>query len=662
MELLAAEAPLTEIEERLRRARDTLPGTETEHLERAGRTVAGIHALFSRRQQRETELSGLVDTARDLTLPYDLDSLLSTITRRTRTLLGLDMSYISFRDPDAGDSFVRTADGHASALTVGYRVPHTAGLGEEAIQQAVPMWSADYLADRRMRHSEVLDEVVRAEGLKAIIAAPLRFGDDAFGVLYAADRNVRHFTVGEVSLMSSLGDMAAVAIEKTRTLERRHDEVLHLRSDTCRIAAELDELRSRAERHAALVDRALAGGSLGTLVDDVARAFGGAASVWDMAHRPLAASGTVPPAVEREMREATRTACARRTPAALSTGAWAVPVVAGDECLAVLLVHPGEPLREAGKTSLRLAAQSVAVLLQTQRGEAAATSPFRDELFEDLLVAPHRFTQQFVERAHRLRVDLERPHVVVVVRVEGGAQGRAAGWAAAYARRMDGLRSIQNGCIALLLPATDSSAEAAAVSAELGPLLDHPVTVGAAGPVSSPGLIRQTHQEALRCLDALVSLDSVGTHASTEDLGFLGVLLSDNRDAASFIHTTIGLVLDYDDQRSTELTKTLDAYFAAGCSPRRAAEALHVHPNTVSRRLERVTELLGEDWLEPERALEVQLALRLHRTSDVLQRKDPPPRDAPAGPEARPAAVPEAVHAAGDASPGASEDASSAIA
>ncbi|MGW0565015.1 helix-turn-helix domain-containing protein [Streptomyces sp. NPDC003016] len=622
LELLAAEAPLTEIEELLRRARQGVAGAdEVQHLERAGLMAAGIHALFSRRQRREAELSALVDTVRDLTLPYDLDALLATITRRTRTLLGLDMSYISFRDAEAGDSFVRTADGHASALTVGYRVPYSAGLGDKAIKESIPMWSADYLVDDRMEHATVLDEVVRAEGLRAVIAAPLKFGDNTFGVLYAADRNVRHFTVGDVSLMSSLGDMAAVAIEKTRTLERSHADVLSLQFGTSQITSQLDVLRRLAEQHAALVDRALGGGSLSALVDEVAEVFHGAVWVRDMEYRPLAGSGTIPAVNEAEVWEASRTVSARRVPVVLATGTWVVPVTAGGEELAVLLVHPREPLDGQGETSLRLAAQSVAVLLQMHRGEAAAASPFRDELFEDLLVAPHRSAQQFVQRARRLSVDLERPHVVVVVRPESGTQGRAASWAAAYARRMDGLRSIQNGCIALLLPSADSSVAAAEVSTELSPLLDHPVTVGAAGPVSSPALIQQAHQEALRCLDALVSLNSVGGYASTEDLGFLGVLLSDNRDAASFIEATIGPVLDYDAQRSTELTRTLDEYFAAGGSPRHAAEALHVHPNTVSRRLERITELLGADWLKPERALDVQVALRLHRTHDVLLQK-----------------------------------------
>ncbi|MGW0551963.1 helix-turn-helix domain-containing protein [Streptomyces altiplanensis] len=622
LELLAVEAPSTEIEALLRRARGG--GVEADvvpQLERAERMAFEIRALYSRRQQREAELSALVGTARDLTLPYDLDALLQTITRRTRTLLGLDMSYISFRDTAAGDSFVRTADGHASALTVGYRVPYSFGLGAEAIKESVPMWTPDYLSDERMRHTGALDEVVRAEGLRAIIAAPLKFGEDAFGVLYAADRNVRHFTIGEVSLMSSLGDMAAVAIEKTRTLERSNADVAILKSGASRDESRLAEFRRLTELHTRLVDHALAGGSLDALVAEVAEELPGAVLVRDMEHRPLSGAGAIPAVDDAEVLAAWRTASAGHMPTVLGTGTWIVPVTVGHEDLAVALLHPREPLNDADEPLLRLAAQSIAVLLQVQRGEAAAASPFRDELFEDLLVAPHRPAKQFVQRARRLNIDLERPHVVVVIRPEGGAQGRAASWAASYARRMNGLRSIQNGCIALLLPADNSSVSAGAVSTELSPLLGHPVTVGAAGPVSSPDLIQQTHREALRCLDALVSLDNVGAHASPEDLGFLGVLLSDNHDAASFISATIGPILDYDAQRTTELTRTLDEYFAAGGSPTYAAEALHVHPNTVSRRLERITELLGADWLKPERALEVQVALRLHRTHDVLRQK-----------------------------------------
>ena len=38
--------------------------------------------------------------------------------------------------------------------------------------------------------------------------------------------------------------------------------------------------------------------------------------------------------------------------------------------------------------------------------------------------------------------------------------------------------------------------------------------------------------------------------------------------------------------------------------------------NTVVQRLDRIASLLGEDWQQPDRALEIQIALRLHRLHD----------------------------------------------
>ena len=70
-------------------------------------------------------------------------------------------------------------------------------------------------------------------------------------------------------------------------------------------------------------------------------------------------------------------------------------------------------------------------------------------------------------------------------------------------------------------------------------------------------------------------------------------------------------VLDHR-QRGTDLIGTLQAYFAAGQSPTRAATSLHIHPNTVQQRLDRVTALLGDGWQSPDHTLDIQVALRLH--------------------------------------------------
>ena len=59
--------------------------------------------------------------------------------------------------------------------------------------------------------------------------------------------------------------------------------------------------------------------------------------------------------------------------------------------------------------------------------------------------------------------------------------------------------------------------------------------------------------------------------------------------------------------------ETLEAWFAGGGRLKETGAALHIHPNTVSQRLDRVAGLLGDDWREPARALDLQLALRVHR-------------------------------------------------
>lgn len=58
--------------------------------------------------------------------------------------------------------------------------------------------------------------------------------------------------------------------------------------------------------------------------------------------------------------------------------------------------------------------------------------------------------------------------------------------------------------------------------------------------------------------------------------------------------------------------RTPSAYFGAGGSLIRAKDEPHVHVNTVVQRLDRIQVLPGRAWSEPDRALELQLAVRLH--------------------------------------------------
>ncbi|MEU8518054.1 GAF domain-containing protein [Streptomyces sp. NBC_01216] len=618
LELLARQAPPDRIEALLREARRTgTSGTELARLERAVHLATGIGATLDRREQREAGFAALVDTARDLTLPYDLNTLLRVIARRAARLLGFDMACVSLRDAQ-GSSVVHTAEGGHTGLADGLRIPDDHGLGARAHGRGEPVWTADYAADERFPHTGELDALVRSEGLRAVLAAPLRGGDTTVGVLYGADRAVRHYTPDETALMSSLADLAAVAIEKAGLLDQTRAEVTELELDSSRARTRLTRMRHVGEAHSRIMNLVLAGGDLRNVATAAGDALDGTVMIRDPGGRSLAASGDIPGLDEDAVAKASLDAHTGRRPVLTGDNTWVAPVIAGSEDLGVLVVRTATGLTGEDERLLELAAQSVAFLVLMQRSTAVAEGPVRDELLDDLLADTQHPPQQIVQRARRLGIDLHAPHVLVVARPEGGEQGRAVVWASSYAYRVSGLKTVQGGCIVLLLPGEDPSAAARAVSGELSPLLGHPVSVGAAGPGRSPDSGARMYAEALRCLDAMSALGGAGSAASVRDLGFLGLLLSDDHDVDGFIESAIGPVLHYDAERFTDLTRTLEAYFASGGSPTNAAEALHVHPNTVSRRLERIGELLGTQWQKPGQVLEVQLALRLQRTRAVL--------------------------------------------
>ncbi|MDF3292217.1 helix-turn-helix domain-containing protein [Streptomyces silvisoli] len=622
LDLLASEAPLNQFEILVSEARQKgVSAEELAALERAKRVAMTISEELERHRQREAGYSALVDTARELAEPHDLDSMLKVITRRARLLLGIDMSYISLPDDEDGYVYVRTSDGHTSTLNVGLRLPHDAGLGSSVLANPAPFWTPDYLNDARIRHSEVIDRVVRAEGQRAVMAVPLSHGTKPFGALYVSSRSVRHFTADEVALLSSLGDLAGVAIERATLLDRSAAAVAELEAQSARTAAVMAGMRELSDVHNELIELVLSGGDLPALAEAASRRLDGAVRICAANGTVLTTAGDMPEGGSRSVVLATMDAHTAHKPVLLENGLWAAPIAAGSEDLGTLLLRPGRPIAPRDEQLLRLVAQAAAIQILLQNRTAFAEGQVRDELLDDLLASPPRPPQQLEKHARRLGIDLSKPHVVVIARSEGESLGKAAIWASSYAHRMSGLKSMRNGCAVLLLPGTDAGAAARAVGEELSPLLGHPLTTGAAGPVTGPGSVFHGYQEALRCLDAMTSLGAIGRAASSRELGFLGVLLSDNHDVEGYIDSAIGPVLDYDRLRSTELTRTLEVYFEAGGSPTYAAKKLHVHPNTVARRLERISELLGPEWQQPERALEVQLALRLSRVRSGLLRR-----------------------------------------
>jgi sugar diacid utilization regulator len=282
---------------------------------------------------------------------------------------------------------------------------------------------------------------------------------------------------------------------------------------------------------------------------------------------------------------------------------WVCAALAGPELLGSLVLTGRATLPDADRLLFERAGLVTALLLLLRRSVAHVEEQVRGELLTDLLTAPDRSPATLVARGRRLGVDLTAPHTVLIAHADGVSRGRLAAAAGGHAALV-GVHAEE-----VVLLAVDGNPDKLAQT--LTSAVGSPVTVGAAGPATGPAGLAAAHAEAGRCLRALRALGQSGKGASLAGLGFVGVLLGDRADVDGFLRSTLGPVLDYDKRRGTELIRTMQTYFECGSSLTRAKDVLHVHVNTVVQRLDRIASLLGPDWQSPQRALELQLALRI---------------------------------------------------
>ncbi|MDQ1014638.1 helix-turn-helix domain-containing protein [Streptomyces afghaniensis] len=633
LELMAGDGPANRFEAAVEEARrQGVTGTDLRMVEQIKRLVVGIQARLERRQQWSAALATLVDTASDLGSPHTVEDTLKIITRRARLLLGGDVSWVALPiADDDGDFRLHSLDGHVTMLNARLRIPKGTGLAAAVRAHRAPLWTSDYLTDDSFRHAGELDQWISAEGLHAVLVVPLSRAAGTQGTLHVADRSVRHFCADEIALVNMLAEIGGVALDRALHLDETREEMSALRERVLRAEAELADARGLVVAQRSLLDLVLGGCDPHLLVEECHLRLGAPVLLCGPHGTAIAAAGDLSEHTREEFARVAKDTALLPDPAPTfqDDGIWSVPVLAGSHHLGVLHVQAGPALADDTAQLLRYAAQVAAVLLSHQEGgSAVAEGQFRDELLGDLLIGVPRPREVLEQRARRLGIGLDQPHVVVIARPEGDAQAHAVTRASSCARRMNGLQTTHEGDIVLLLPGTDPGAAARTVHDELSSLPGRPPTVSGSGPVPDPGSVLQGYREAARCLDAMTALGAAGTSASTHEMGFMGVLLSEQVDAERFIQSTIGAVLDYDEQRLTELIRTLDAYFDTGGSPTYAAEKLHVHPNTVARRLERIGDLIGSDWQKPERALEIQLALRMSRIRRVLRERGRPAGDA----------------------------------
>jgi PAS domain S-box-containing protein len=175
--------------------------------------------LYREAQQARREAEELAQTARTLTESLEIAAVSERIVERVLPIFGAIASALRLLQPDGSLICAALSGRWPSELQRGYVLPRGIGMAGRAVADGKPVWTFDILRDPGVVLTDDVRRRVEAVGHRAILAVPLTVKGHVIGALSIADSVPRAFTSGEVSLLQTFADQAALALENARLFE-----------------------------------------------------------------------------------------------------------------------------------------------------------------------------------------------------------------------------------------------------------------------------------------------------------------------------------------------------------------------------------------------------------------------------------------------------------
>ncbi|MET7999297.1 GAF domain-containing protein [Amycolatopsis sp. NPDC005232] len=556
-------------------------------------------------------LAGVGSIAAAVNATTPLPELLDLIARTACELTGYDASGVLLAD----DAHRTLRISGSSGLSADYVVdvnerrtitladgPLSGGPSSRAFRTARPVPIEDILSDPSF---EPWAGLARDYGYRAIAAVPLLIAGEPVGTLNCYERDVHEFGEDELTLLATLANQAATALQSARMITS--------------LTAQRKLLEQAEEIHRELTAVALRAGGVQGVAEALARLLGSPVLVTD-------AAGTV---FANAPHRGVQLSAGAQIPAGLhdddidedaETGRVTAPVLLGRDVVARLwLSGSAAALTELDRRAIEHAALVCSLEFVRRRTAEDVEWSMRADLLADVLAGAS--ADALSARAIPLGHDLSRAHTVLVAAVDGSPADQAnrtlVSVLHALADRLEPrpLVTAPGGHVVLLWPDT-ATGEDVTTFAELVRTGTRRALEGATVTVvigrrcaridetpAAVGTARGAMELArLRGADRTITLP---------DLGVYGLLLqlNDPTELVRFATQVLAPLREYDQRKNTQLVDTVRSYLDHGMNVTRTATALFVHPNTIGLRLKKVEELAGVALQQPESLLRLKVAL-----------------------------------------------------
>ncbi len=138
------------------------------------------------------------------------------------------------------------------------------------------------------------------------------------------------------------------------------------------------------------------------------------------------------------------------------------------------------------------------------------------------------------------------------------------------------------------------------------------VSVGLSTPTNNIMDFAKAFQEAEMSINYLKKTGKQGQIMFYRDMGIYKLLINfDTGITQEFVKDLLGGLLTIEEDKKTELLKTLEVYLDNECNMKNSAALLHIHPNTLRYRIGQIEDLTDLNLVSPNDRANAHLAVRL---------------------------------------------------
>lgn len=455
-------------------------------------------------------------------------------------------------------------------------------------------------------------------------AYPLRSLNDHLGYLIVGA--AAEPPSGEQFLLRVLAQQTGIAIANARRRTRQRANAGRLRVANSALAQTVAALRYSTNIHQRLTAVAAAGKGPEGIAEALNELTGHPVAVEDRHGSLLAWAGPDRPGAYRPQEYADREEMLRESALAARPirrhDRVVMPAGPRGQVLGVLvLVDPDGTAGPQEFAALEHAATVLALRLAHLDGLAEAEERLSRDLVDELLAGVDEKT--VLAGAEALGYDLRRSHRAVVVTGIPSAVDIEELFRAVRDAAQDvgvgSMLAVHDREIVVLADADRSwPLLQAAIRRRLG---GGPCRLGVGGRYDRPADFSRSYHEARLAL----RLQGAGKdEARITEFDRLGVYrlfaeIEDQTGVERFVREWLGALLDYDENRRSELVMTLSRYLECGRRYQPTTAALAIHRSTLKYRIQRIRDISGHDLGDPDICFNLQLAARAWQTLQALR-------------------------------------------